>query len=195
MPSISVLILAAGASKRMGDQIKQLLPWKGATLLGHAIQQAKKISDSVVVVLGANAGIIQKEMPKDVTIVDNPKWEQGMGSSISAGVQHILKSEHKKNAVLIMLVDQPLLDAGYLSKLKSAFESRTAKIVATYYGKKLGVPAIFHESLLPELVQLSQDIGARQIIERYEAHAIGVLPEGKEIDIDTIKDYNQISDN
>lgn len=192
MVSIPILILAAGASTRMGEKTKQLLPWKDTTLLGHAIQQANKVSESVVVVLGANAENILKSIPNQLETVVNPEWEKGMGSSISVGVKYLLDKKKSVDGVLIMLGDQPFLDATYLKELMQEFEKGGHHIVATSYGEKLGVPAIFERSLIAELAVLDQDFGARHIIEKYGNQAKAIRPNGKEIDIDTIEVYNQL---
>lgn len=194
MTSITVLILAAGASTRMEGGPKQLLPWKNTTLLGQAIQQSKQITESVFVVLGAHADEIKKIIPNDVETIDHPNWKKGMGSTISVGIEHITTAINP-SGLLIMLADQPLLDASYLNKVKAEFENNDCKIVATAYGDKLGVPAIFHPSLYPELSKLDKDSGAKHIIEKYKVATITVFPEGKEIDIDTKNEYNQSIDN
>ncbi|MFC4220240.1 nucleotidyltransferase family protein [Flagellimonas marina] len=195
MKSIAVLILAAGASTRMEGGPKQLLPWQNTTLLGHAIEQAKQLSELIFVVLGAYADEIEKVIPDDVEIIYNPHWENGMGSSISVGIEHLQNSNEKPTGVLVMLADQPLLDATYLQEIKSDFENKPCKIVATSYGNKLGVPAIFDNSLLPQLAKLHEDVGAKHIIEKNKTDTITVFPKGKEIDIDTKKEYTQYINN
>ena len=194
MTSIAVLILAAGASIRMEGGPKQLLPWKDTTLLGHAIQQANQLSEQVIVVLGAYADEIGQTLPKDVTIVENPNWKKGMGSSISIGIEYLLQTEINASGLLIILADQPFLDATYLDKMAQKFKNNPCKIAATAYGDRVGVPAIFHSSLFPELAKLDEDFGARHIIENHKGDVITVFPKGKEIDIDTLKQYNQSID-
>lgn len=191
---ISILILAAGASTRMQESIKQLLPWKNTTLLGNAIEQAQKITDSIVVILGSNAEKIKKVVPKTVKTLENPNWEQGMGSSISCGAKHVLEIHQDTSGVLLMLADQPLIDVEFLNTIISAFKERKKRIVATDYGEKLGVPAIFDHTLLTELSELKKDFGARHLIMKHESEAFGVVPDGKEIDVDTKKEYNQLID-
>lgn len=192
MHSISILILAAGASTRMGGETKQLLPWANTTLLGHAIQQATEVSETVVVVLGANSDVIQNRVPSQVETIVNPDWEQGMGSSISVGVRHLSNLGKTMDGVLIMLGDQPFLDGHYLKELVQEFKKGKYSIVATSYGKKMGVPAIFNPTLVVELSGLDQDFGAKQIIEKYARQAKAINPDGKEIDIDTMETYHQL---
>lgn len=194
MAEISILVLAAGASSRMKDKAKQLLPWKNTTLLGHAIDQARKVSDSVTVVIGANAETIKNIIPKKVESIYNPNWESGMGSSIAAGAHHILEKNDFLDGIMIMLADQPLLDANYLHQLMVSFEKDKSKIITTSYGKKMGVPAIFPKAAFSELLQLNLDVGAKYVIENQIENCIAINPHGKEIDIDTIKDYNQLTD-
>lgn len=192
MHSIPILILAAGASTRMGGKTKQLLPWANTTLLGHAIRQATEVSKTVVVVLGAKSDMIEQQIPNQVETIDNPDWEQGMGSSISAGIRHLSNLGKAMDGVLIMLGDQPFLDADYLQGLVKEFKKGKRFIVATSYGKRMGVPAIFKLDLVAELSGLDQDFGAKQIIEKYADQAKAMDPEGKEIDIDTMETYHRL---
>ena len=90
--TIAVLILAAGASTRMGT-IKQLLPWAKTNLLGHAIEQAKNITEHVYVVLGANATVIKATLDKEIVTILNPDWQHGMGTSIVKGILEV--NNHK----------------------------------------------------------------------------------------------------
>ncbi|MDT0607567.1 nucleotidyltransferase family protein [Croceitalea rosinachiae] len=188
--NIAVLILAAGASTRMG-QSKQLLPWGETTLLNHAIAQANYVSEHIFVVLGANKDSIEKTLSNEVSVIFNPSWKQGMGTSIAVGVSKIQKG-HLFDALLIMLGDQPLLDGSYLNELNQLFGTSKNRIVATSYGDKNGVPAFFHNSLFNELRKLSKDYGARSLMQRHVQYLSSLNPNGKEIDIDTPETYNQL---
>ncbi|WP_222984186.1 nucleotidyltransferase family protein [Flagellimonas meishanensis] len=192
--SIAVLILAAGASTRMKGKIKQLLPWGSSTLLGHAIEQAKTVSDHCHVVLGSNLDIIARQVPSHIKIVYNPNWQSGLGSSISTGVSSI-KEQEDLQGVLIMLADQPFLDAPFLKEMKETFIQERYTIVATSYGDKLGVPAIFDKTLFPELLMLNKDFGAQQIILEQQKYAVGIESNGRQVDIDTMEKYNQLIEN
>lgn len=189
-PELAILILAAGASTRMGD-IKQLLPYKNNTLLGHAIEQAKKVSNHVFVVLGANSSKIKKKLPDDVTLVENKEWEKGMGGSISIGIQ-TLQLNKKFDGVLIMLADQPLIESGDLTTMIEAFGKSNHQIVATAYNGKSGPPAIFNRKLFPELVKLNADFGAQKLMEKHSTLLKTVHLEDKTSDIDTPKAYRKL---
>ena len=190
--SISVLILAAGASTRMDGEIKQLLPWGDSTLLENAVQQAKEVSNNVYVVLGAHMNEILETISIDAHIISNMHWESGMGSSISSGLNSILEKENP-DALLIMVADQPLIDAAFLSQLSQDFIKNECKITATAYKNGAGVPAIFESSLFSELQNLRYDFGARKIIKKHNESVRLIDAGGKEIDIDTKEKYNQIT--
>lgn len=191
--SVSVLILAAGASTRMKGEIKQLLPWGKHTLLEDAINQAKIVSKNVYVVLGAYAKEILETTNLNVEVIQNNNWQMGMGNSISCGLKHIVGIENPEG-ILIMLADQPLIDATYLREMLKTFEEGESKIVATAHQSGPGVPAIFDNSILPELLTLQGDIGARKIIKKHLLQTKLISPNGKEVDVDTNENYLQIID-
>jgi len=193
---ISVLILAAGASSRMGRP-KQLLPWKKTTLLGNAIQNAiASEADTVYVVLGANIESIRDEITNHpVETVDNPNWESGLGSSIAAGVTFILKNNIEFDGILIMLADQPLMDTEYLNMMIDTFYRRPESIVATAYRNKAGVPALFDKAYNIELVNLNKDFGAKALIAQKINQVFTINPENKVVDIDTKSEYDKLIKN
>ena len=90
--ALGAILLAAGASTRMGC-VKLLLPWKNSTLLEHSIEQLKESGiDLFVVVLGANQDIILEKVNFDgIDVVVNSQWQKGMATSIASGVSFLLK--------------------------------------------------------------------------------------------------------
>ncbi len=189
--AIGVIVLAAGASRRMGRP-KQLLQWRHTTLLGHSIDEALQLTKDVVVVLGANFEQIKKQIKnKPVGIVQNNAWQDGMGTSIALGVSELIRKK-AYTGILIMLADQPLLDAFFLKKIVGSFYERNVKIAATDYGHDKGVPAIFHQSLFKELRKLNQDFGARKLMKGYRSEIVGVAANSKAADIDTQEDYDNL---
>lgn len=191
MTEIPVLILAAGNSSRMGGRAKQLLPWGDTTLLGHAIQQAKKVTGSVLVLLGSQAKAIGESIEGQAEILVNPQWEKGMGGSISQGTEYLLATNPVLKGILIMVGDQPFLDASHLGELLDKFQYGNSKIVCTSYGEGLGVPAVFDGSLAGEFLRLDPQYGAKGIIEKYREQVLRVSPKGREGDIDTMEAYHR----
>lgn len=192
-PTIGIIILAAGASTRMGKP-KQLLPYQGRSLLRHITEIAiASKNQPVIVVLGANAEIIKPEICQlPVQIVENLQWASGMGSSIQAGIEAIKALGQNVEAVAIALCDQPFVSVQVINQLVEAYRRSDKAIVACEYAGTLGVPALFHHTFFSKLTNLKQGEGAKQIIKKYinEVTSIPFL-QGK-IDIDTPDDYKQL---
>lgn len=190
-PKIATVILAAGESKRMHG-VKQLLPWKGSTLLGYTIEQVlESDTDQVYVVLGANKDIILKEIDTSrITVIINDDWALGMGTSIAAAMNYFKTGQLDFDGALMALVDQPLLDVKHYNYLINKYIG-TKYIIATSYGSGRGVPAIFDKSYFDELIVLSSDKGAKNIILKYENKVLAVDAGHRTIDLDTRETYLQ----
>jgi molybdenum cofactor cytidylyltransferase len=188
--NIAALILAAGSSSRMGEA-KQLLPWSQDTLLGNAVRAANRSkAEKVFVVLGAEAKRIKTTLHglKSEVII-NQNWSSGMGSSVSCGVTGILNSEVDLKGILVMLADQPFIDEDYLNSLVQHFQANDGKIIATKYGTKMGVPAIFDKTFYSALKDLNGEEGASSLILKNKESCFGVDPGKKAIDLDTQEEY------
>ena len=186
MSGPGLIVLAAGASKRMGRP-KQLLPWGGRTLLRHACDTSLATSlRPIVVVLGCEAAACERELAGlDVHPVTNPEWSQGMGTSVACGIAALERRDHQVSGALLMLVDQPDLTASFLESILDQWLKGSRAIVATQYGETGGVPALFSRSFFPDLRALNSDRGARQIIAR-EKSAVTLIQFPEELmDLDT----------
>lgn len=193
--NIGVIILAAGDSSRLGTP-KQLLTYEGKTLLQHSLQLAfdSVAHPLVVVVLGAHADRIKKETDfNSAHIVVNTNWQEGMASSIRSGINALLEIDPLTEGTVLMLCDQPFVTSALLNDLITAHQSKSTAIVASSYSGTLGVPAFFHKSIFPELLQLKEDSGAKRIIQEHakEVEAVA-FPKGN-VDIDTSADYQKLS--
>ncbi len=188
-----IVILAAGESARMGEP-KQLLAFRGTTLLRHAIATAHSIAGApVVVVLGAHAEKIAPQLDEcDVLVAQNSDWQQGMGSSLRTGLRALLDARPELSSVIFLLCDQPLLSASTLSHLIAEHSRTGSAIVAAEYDGTLGVPAFFARAFFPELLALDGAAGARQILHANRARAIGVPFSEGAMDIDTPADYARL---
>jgi len=190
MKKIGIILLAAGASRRMG-QAKQLLKMNTTqTLIGHTISVAQAIPDTkLVVVLGANAAAIQENIPKNVSTILNEDWAKGMGASLKTGLQFLLQHTPDLNAVIISVCDQPYLKTAIFEQLISRYTHTSSPIISADYGKKLGVPALLDRQFFPKLLNLEVDEGARKII-RSNSSLVETIPFPKgAIDIDTPAAY------
>ena len=188
-----VVILAAGASSRLGSP-KQLLVYSGVTLLQHSIEAAQS-SDavSVVVVLGANADVIRSEISNTANVVVNDSWKEGMASTIRFGLQTLVKLNPDVEAVVFMVADQPFVTAELLNDLMELNKKEQRSIVASKYGTTFGTPVLFTKRFFPELLELTGDVGAKSLVRKYlNETAFVPFPKG-EIDIDTVEDYKNLS--
>ncbi|WP_339842257.1 nucleotidyltransferase family protein [uncultured Maribacter sp.] len=192
---IAILIMAAGGSKRMNG-IKQLLPWKNSNFLLETIKTVQKSkATTTFVVLGANAEKIQKDcniIENGVEVIINPHWYYGLGSSIAFGVQELLQKIPQPDGILICLADQPLLTSSYFDSIINQFEKETSKIIATNYGKRVGVPALFPKLLYDDLVHLKGDQGARDLLKAKSINIVSLDTQNQLIDIDTKEEYHKL---
>ena len=188
------IVLAAGASTRMSTP-KQLLEYQGKSLLRQATSAAVAAVDGpVAVVLGAYAGQMYPELEGlPVLPVVNAEWPEGMGSSIRTGMKALLQAQPELEGVLLMLCDQPYVQASTLRALLEAHQQTKAPVAASCYAEVLGVPAFFHRSFFDKLLALQGQEGARKVISAHPEAVVAVpFPEGI-IDMDTPGDYERLN--
>jgi molybdenum cofactor cytidylyltransferase len=192
---VAAVILAAGASRRLG-QPKQLLLFNGETLLSRAVRLSSEAGAApVFVVLGAQAGILQRALAgASARPVLNPEWQSGLASSLRAGVHAAEALSPPVDGVLLMNCDQPRLDAAHLRALLAAFAAQAGQgIAASAYSGVHGVPAIFPRALFGALQSLTGDKGARSLLEQ-AAIPVALVPfAGGDLDIDTPEDLAHLA--
>ncbi|MEH2228849.1 MAG: nucleotidyltransferase family protein [Nostoc sp.] len=191
--TIAIMILAAGASTRMGTP-KQLLLYQGRSFLQYITEIAiASVCQPVVVVLGANAEQIHpqiKQLP--VKVVKNLDWASGMSTSIKSGIELLNNLPQKIEAVVITLCDQPFVSPQIINQLVDTYYSTKKPIIACEYGDTLGVPALFSQTFFSELATLKETSGAKKVINQNLNELFSIpFPLG-DIDIDTPKDYEQL---
>lgn len=188
--SIAAIILAAGASRRLG-QPKQLLKVNGETLLERALRLVLETgAEPVLTVLGAHRDAILSSVQLGHTItVVNDNWKDGLASSIHAGLK-VLESDYAEaSGALLMVCDQPRLTADHLSLLLATFTAAsTPTIVASRYGTIVGIPTVFPRIAFSELHGLRGDRGARAVLENPPCAMVSLLFNGGEIDVDSPSD-------
>ena len=190
---LGAILLAAGASTRMGT-VKQLLPWKGSTLLEHTIAQLNSSGvDHLVVVLGENEHKISEKVSfEGIDVAVNTEWEKGMATSIASGLRFLLKKEPNLQSVLVALSDQPLLDLKYYNKLINIKLKYNYKIAASSYSGQFGVPAVFGRTHFDNLLNLKGQKGARALLRGGEAEVVSVTAGNLAVDLDTREKYDRI---
>ncbi len=175
--SVAALILAAGASTRLG-QPKQLVELGGEALLRRAVRTATEAGLApVVVVLGASAAqIVQACDLREAWVVVNSGWSGGMAGSIRCGME-LVRTFDRLRGVVVMTCDMPAVSPSHLEALAGTGDEAVA---STYIGRH-GVPAYFAANLFHTLLSLDGDQGARSLLGGRPAID---LPEG-DLDVDT----------
>jgi molybdenum cofactor cytidylyltransferase len=197
MDTIGLVLLAAGASTRMG-QVKQLLPYGRSTLLQHAVETAGALGLPTVVVTGAHAQQIRplfSEIPGNIHLAYNSSWPEGMASSVRCGLNTLLERQPATEAAIFMVCDQPHVTAELLQSLVNKQAETGKHIVACAYQDTTGVPALFSRKFFPALLQLRGREGAKKILQQQAAEVAAVpFPMGV-VDIDTPGDYDALQGN
>jgi molybdenum cofactor cytidylyltransferase len=193
METTGIIILAAGASKRLGTP-KQQLPFQNKSLLQNVVHAARQAGTMpIVVVLGAFATQIKQQLVTEkVNTVINPHWPTGMGGSIKTGLQHLLQLSPQVNSALLLLCDQPFITTALLEEMYALKKTSGKAIVACSYGNTIGTPALFDKSIFPQLLSLNGQEGAKKILLQHREQ-VGTIdfPQGA-VDIDTNSDYDQL---
>jgi len=192
---VAAIVLAAGASRRLG-QPKQLLLLDGEALIARSVRLAEEAGATpLIAVLGAHHELTRAALPLNpmdkstaVIPVVNSAWEQGIASSIHAGLRALEDCAPQVPGVLILGCDQPRLTAGHLRALLAAFAAQAAPaMVASAYAGVRGIPAVF-----PQLLALRGDQGARALLLRSTCPLIELSFPGGEVDIDMPADLGQL---
>ena len=191
-----LIILAAGASSRLGTP-KQNLIYQGQTLLQRAIHTAltSACCEKIVVVLGANEGVIRPNIfDHQINITYNPNWQEGIASSIRLGITELQKLEPNITAAILMVCDQPFVDPLLIYQLTERKAENNNGIIACAYKDTLGVPALFDVSYFPRLLMLQGKEGAKKLIKAFSHDVLPVAFPLGAIDIDTMDDYEGLSE-
>ncbi len=185
---IGGLLLAAGGSSRLGRP-KQLVRFRGKTLLRRAAETLiDSECDPVVVVIGAEAEIFAAEISGlPIHVVENENWQTGMSSSIRSGLLKLIELEPDLDAVVITLCDQPNVNAKNIDHLTAAFRQSDSAIIAAQYDGITGVPALFSGCVFDDLLTLTGDKGARELI-RSREDVCPIKMEEAALDVDSPKD-------
>jgi len=192
---ISGLVLGAGASSRFGEP-KQLLPFRGSTLLGWVINQAERATglDEVVVVLGRAADEIREKVAfGNAKVVENPVFGSGCASSYRAGIGAL---DLRSDAIMILLGDQPGVDPETINRVAEEWRRGDGQIALASYRGREGHPMLFARPLFDKLVGLHGDKAAWKLVDA-NPDLVRMIPFDLPFpeDIDTAEDFRRVTQN
>ncbi len=187
IPRLGALILAAGASSRLG-QIKQLVSYRGKPLLLRVVEMiSPQVDTPPLVVLGANAEEVAAVLPATIPVCYNPDWPVGMRSSICCGVSNL---QYESDGLLLVTVDQWLIQPDDIGSLVRLWKQNPEQAVAARYADTSRIPVIFPKSAFPLLLKGGSGDGAAAVLQAMSPLAIE-MPRA-EFDLDTPGDMLEL---
>ncbi len=170
-PPVAALLLAAGGGRRLGGRPKALLSHRARPLVEHAVRTLRDggCRPDVHVVVGAQAAAVRDRADlSGCVVLDNPGWEEGMGSSLRVGLTAL--RDTGAGAALVFLVDQPGIGPGAVGRVRAAYRSPGTIAAASYEGRR-GHPVLLGaEHWAGVAAEASGDRGARGYLARNSAH-------------------------
>jgi molybdenum cofactor cytidylyltransferase len=191
--SCASIVLAAGESKRLGEP-KQLLKIDGESMVRRTVRLALGAGcEPVLVVTGAYSSDVHTDLVgMPVETIFNADWRQGMGTSLRCAAESLATRKPWPASILVLVCDQLMLTAEHLKQLIESRHQHRVTVAASFYGGRLGVPAVFASSLLPILMECSGDAGARDILRAHRDSVFSVDFPGGLVDIDTPEDLKLV---
>lgn len=187
---IGAIVLAAGASQRMGRN-KMLLTIDGEPLVRRAARRALAAGLSpVIVVLGHEAEQARATLVGvDCTCVENPDFAGPTSSSLHRGLQQL---GDDVTAAVVILADMVHVTEEMLRSMVETARSRAAPLVVSQYGDVLAPPLLFGRALFAELLAWDGEGAGRQVVQQHRAEAVIVdWPQAALADIDTPEDWER----
>lgn len=185
---VTGLVLAAGASRRLG-QPKQLLGYRGSTLLAATISSARDCGfDQLIVTLGAASALVRSSVDLGtVEVIENAEYRTGCSSSIGAALPAV---DERADGLVLLLGDQPGISPAAVSGLT---DGESAPMAVSRYADGLGHPMWFRRDMFGELGQLHGDKAVWRLLHsgRYDVREVpvdGPVPR----DVDTREDYEAL---
>lgn len=186
-PAIAALVLSAGRSSRMGGENKLVADVGGAPMIARVVDAILSTSARpVVVVTGHDADRVREALSgREVTFVHNPRYEEGMSTSLRAGIGQLGEDI---DGALVCLGDMPRVTAGHLEALMGAFDPEGGRaIVVPTWDRRRGNPVLFARRFFAEMRVITGDVGARSLVDKY-ASSVCLVPmsdRGVTVDVDT----------
>ena len=189
------VVLAAGGSTRMGRP-KQLAELDGRPLLAHVLTAVGAAPvDRVIVTLGGAASEVLDRVDlgrAEPLVVE--RWAEGMGHVLASA---LAQAGDDWAAVVVLLGDQPLVTGQVVARLVEAWRAGAGPMVTATYGGRPGNPKLFDRQLLPDLLRLTGDTGARDLLAAHpeRVHRVEVGDLGSDADVDVEAEHERVGHN
>lgn len=188
---IYTIVLAAGSATRFGSS-KQLAEWNGEKLVRRATAVATKCCGPRTILVAGHdwSAVYGACKPFSGCFVVNEKYQAGIGTSLAQAVRSI---RHAASAIVVLLADQPKVNAEHVATLIERWSGDARQIVASRYANTSGVPALFASGSFEKLCALTGDQGARKLLDDPEFEVDHIEFEDAATDIDTVADLARLS--
>ena len=191
MANVSAIILGAGLSRRMGTENKLFLPVDGKAMIECVIEKVQASKAEEILIVGSHLSMDRLARFRDqrTTLIDNPDYENGMTSSIQAGVR-----KATGDGYLICLGDQPTIQERTYDRLIDAFQKNPETIILPYYERVKGNPVLFPKTYRQAILSHPALEGCKEIIQKHRQHVleVEVRDPGILLDVDTKEDYRRL---
>lgn len=191
MAKVSAIVLAAGLSKRMGEENKLFLPILDKAMIDWVVEAIDASHADEIILVGSESslGQLQKWKSNRIQLVENKNYRSGMTSSIQVGV-----SVANEEGFMICLGDQPRIQTDTYDQLIEAFSENPDSIILPFHEGQKGNPVIFPSSFREEVLNHQEPEGCKEIVQKnadlivkVEVNDTGVL-----LDVDTREDYENL---
>lgn len=190
--NVVAIVLAAGSSSRMGRP-KQLLPVDGTPMVRRVAEAAlaSRVRQTIVVTGAAREQVEDALAGLPLHLVYNPDYLEGLSTSLRAGLR---AARPEMDAAIILLADQPFVDAAVIDALIDLYEAAHGRIVRPRYGGQPGNPVLWDRSLFDALMAQEGDQGGRQLLQEHASEIVWLdLPDPRlQLDVDTPEAYDAV---
>ncbi len=196
MPRVSLVVLAAGESKRFEAGNKLLFRVGGKSLIRRVVETAlASLASEVIVVTGHQAELVEGEISdirdERLRIVRNPAYSEGMSSSVRVGVA---SASEEAEAVAVLPADVAFISPRAIDEVIMAYARRRPRIAVASHAGRSGHPILFDRSLIPEILQIDEDtMGLKAVVRRHRGEILRVPVGEREVlfDVDSLEDLKR----
>ena len=193
MANVEAVILAAGLSSRLGSH-KLLLPFQDKTIIETVVDLifAGGLEKINIVVGFGKEEVLGKLQRYSLRVIENPRYRLGMSTSLKAAVEHVSK-DRQNEAIFVFNGDMPLIRPDTVRRILEEYNADKPAIMAPYYRGRRGHPVVFAREMYDQLLDITGDLGAREVLHRNARLLRSVIVDdpGIHFDIDTAEEYAQ----